>query len=126
MQPGGPGDSDIAIAYIEGIVVYSSAARDYIPARALGCGPGGTLPSGHARPRRRYSSCHSGGWLAAGSRRGAADAGGTAGAITVSGNDPASRGTYGPRTQAYQVTSTKAQSQCSVPRPGSWVKFSVT
>ena len=31
---------DIAIAYIEGIVVYSSAARDYIPA---------TVPSGAAQ-----------------------------------------------------------------------------
>ena len=28
----------------------------YPGGRALGCGPGGTLPSGHAR---RYSSCHS-------------------------------------------------------------------
>ena len=27
----------------------------YPGGRALGCGPGGTLPSGHAR---RYSSCH--------------------------------------------------------------------
>ena len=29
----------------------------YTAGRALGCGPGGTLPSGHAG---RYSSCHSG------------------------------------------------------------------
>ena len=43
--------------------IHSSAARHYILAaagRALGCGPGGTLPSGHAR---RYSSCH---WRAIG------------------------------------------------------------
>ena len=36
-------DSDIAIAYIEGIVVYSSAARDYIPA---------AVPSGAAQEAR--------------------------------------------------------------------------
>ena len=40
-----------SIAYIEGIVVYSSAARII----SLGCGPRGTLPSRHAW---RYSRCH--------------------------------------------------------------------
>ena len=41
VPPAQCGLGEIAIAYIEGIVVYSSAARDYIPAggRALGCGP---------------------------------------------------------------------------------------
>ena len=36
-------ERDIAIAYIEGIVVYSSAARDYIPA---------AVPSGAAQEAR--------------------------------------------------------------------------
>ena len=50
-----PCSGEIAIAYIEGIVVYSTAAQGYIPAAVPSGGPGGTLPSGHAR---KYSSCH--------------------------------------------------------------------
>ena len=38
-----PCSGEIAIAYIEGIVVYSSAARDYIPA---------AVPSGAAQEAR--------------------------------------------------------------------------
>ena len=51
---------DIAIAYIEGIVVYSSAARDYILAAVpseSGAAQEARYPAG-TLGARRYSSCH--------------------------------------------------------------------
>ena len=70
MQRGDPA----VIAYIEGIVRNSSAALDYILSggRALGCGPGGTLPGGRDAPGPARRRARAAGWSLVGVEDGGA------------------------------------------------------